>query len=147
MTIKEPTILKDHITHASGRQKSVCVTAVMTALGIDESKFQYTGTVGDKVKCRILNRNGYSCRSRLSKLGGKYKHMTVGKARKRLAALNEDCFYMISVIYGGAGHLILLDSKGNTVVDTDPRINDKRKKFTDVMQSAKKNKKSVDMQN
>ena len=64
-----PIRLKNHITHKSGEQKTICVTAVLTALGIDVNSFHYTGSLADNRRNAILNRNGFACRSRLSKIG------------------------------------------------------------------------------
>lgn len=124
-----PTIMEGHVTHKSGEQKTVCVTAVLTALGIPASSFHYTGTIRDGRRNAILNRNGFACRSRLSKIG---KQCSVGKARKKIAKLGEGASvkYMISVRYGKCAHLMLLDHTGATLVDTDPRKVDKRRIFS-----------------
>ena len=120
------TILPDHITHQSGERKTVCVTAVLTSLGIPLNSFNYTGSMKDSRRNAILNRNGFACRSRLSRIG---KNTTMGKARAKIASLNEgtQVKYMIALRYGGSCHLILVDNGGKTIVDTDPRIRDSRR--------------------
>lgn len=120
------TILDNHITHKSGERKTICVTAVLTSLGINSKSFHYTGSLADNRRNAILNRNGFACRSRLSKIG---RNTSIGKARAKIASLNEgsDVKYMVSVRYGRSAHLILLDNKGNTLIDTDPRKVDKRR--------------------
>lgn len=119
-------ILNNHITHKSGERKTICVTAVLTSLGIDSNSFYYTGSLADNRRNAILNRNGFACRSRLSKIG---RNTSIGKARAKIASLKEgsDVKYMVSVRYGRSAHLMLLDNKGNTLVDTDPRKVDKRR--------------------
>lgn len=122
----KPTILSNHITHRSGERKTVCVTAVLTSLGISVGSFQYTGSIGDNRRNAILNRHGFACRSRISRIG---KNTTMGKARAKVAKLNEGSHvkYMVCLQYGTSAHLILLDSKGETIVDTDPRVRDSRR--------------------
>lgn len=124
-----PTILENHITHESGQKKTICVTAVLTALGVPAESFHYTGTVADNRRNAILNRHGFACRSRLSKLG---KNATIGQARKKLARLNEGpaVKYMVCVCYGSTAHLMLLNNEGKTVVDTAPRKADKRRIYS-----------------
>ena len=121
-----PIELEDHIIHKSGKKKSVCVTAVLTALGVPLKSFHYTGKIGDGKRSAILNRNGFACRSRLSKIG---KNTSVGQARKKITKLNEGASvnYMVVVSYGRSAHLMLLDNEGKTLVDTDPRKVDKRR--------------------
>jgi hypothetical protein len=121
-----PIRLKDHITHKSGKRKTVCVSAVLTALGVPLNSFHYTGKIGDGKRSAILNRNGFACRSRLSKVG---KNTSIGQARKKITKLNEgsNVKYMIVVSYGRSAHLMLLDHEGKTLVDTDPRKVDKRR--------------------
>ena len=67
----------------------------------------------------VLRRKGYAVRSRKSKMG---KASSVGQIRSKLAKLGESCHYFVGV----AGHVMLLDNQGKTVVDTDPRKRDKR---------------------
>jgi hypothetical protein len=121
-----PVKLKNHITHKSGEQKTICVTAVLTALGVDVNSFHYTGSLADNRRNAILNRNGFACRSRLSKIG---KNCSIGQARKKIAKLDDGDFvkYMVSVRYGRSAHLMLLDHEGKTLIDTDPRKIDKRR--------------------
>ena len=131
MTLDTPTILPDHIQHAqSGRRKTICVTAVLTALGVPASGFHYTGTLADNRRVQILNRHGFSCRSRLSAIGG--RGTTIGKARKKIASLGDapGTMYMVAVKTSKTAHLMLLDSNGQTVVDTAPRKADKRRIVT-----------------
>jgi hypothetical protein len=121
-----PTILDNHIVHKSGEAKTICVTAVLTSLGVPASSFHYTGSIANGRRNAILNRNGFACRSRMSKIG---KNCSIGKARKKIAKLNEGSSvkYMVAVMYGNARHLMLLDHEGKTLVDTDPRKVDKRR--------------------
>ena len=110
--------LSEVVTHASGRMKTVCTSAVLAALGISPDTYHYCQNRTDME--RIMRRAGWSVRSRLSKVG---KGRSIGQARKRIAALGEDGYYYVSI----PGHAMLLDSKGRTVVDTAPRQRDRRK--------------------
>ncbi len=120
------TRLNSHIVHKSGNAKTVCVTACLTALGVPFDSFHYTGTTADSRRESILRKHGYAVRSRFSKLP---KNPTIGKTRKVINKLNDPkhTFYMVIVQGSGYCHCILLNDKGETVVDTDPRTKDKRR--------------------
>lgn len=127
MTPFQPVILKDHIYHKSGRGKTVCVTACLTALGVPLNSYHYTGGPMDSRRESILRRNGYCVRSRMSALG---KQKTVGNARKVIRKLDDpsSTYYLLVVKSGRRStHAILLDRQGMTVVDTAPVKVDKRK--------------------
>ena len=112
--------LSDHLTHASGRRKTVCTSAVLAHFGIAPSSYRYAEN--RKTVCSVLRRNGWSVRSRMSKLP---KGCTIGQARKAIAKFSgkdSERFY-VSV----PGHAMLLDGKGRTVVDTAPRKRDRRR--------------------
>lgn len=98
--------------------KNICVLAVAKALGAD-NETRYLHTYEDLVRAL---RTRYIVRSRTSNVKGK----TVGKAREKLASLADDV-NAIGFIVRVQGHVMLLDSQGKTIVDTDPRKRDKRK--------------------
>lgn len=127
MTLQEPVRLEGHITHASGAKKTVCVTSCLTAIGVPVDGFQVTGSIQSKNYLSILNRHGFSTRSRKSKMP---KGLTIGACRKAIAKLDEDAVYFVIVMGKGYCHAILLNSEGQTVVDTAPRKRDKRKVHT-----------------
>ena len=104
----------------------MCVTAVLTSLGVPVESFKYTGSCMDNRRNAILNRHGFACRSRISRIG---RNTTMGKARAKVAKLNEgsNVKYMVCLRYGTSAHLILIDHKGETIVDTDPRVRDSRR--------------------
>jgi len=114
--------MNDHIQYANGKSKTVCVTTVLTALGVPIGNFKYTWNGKKNTWKQILNRHGFSVRSRLSRLP---KGCTVGKARKFIAKLQDPpgTFYAVSV----QGHLLLLGNEGQTLIDTAPRKRDARK--------------------
>lgn len=115
------TILPDHIKREKS-WKTVCVTAALTAIGIPVNAFQVTSTQKNVTAYEgVIRRNGYALRSRLSSVG---KRPTVGGIRSKLAKLDDPVgtLYLVMV----RGHVLLLDKKGKTVVDTDPRKVDKR---------------------
>ena len=121
-----PTIMKDHRAHKSGESKTVCVTACLTALGIDINGFNYTGSASDGRRQTILRRNGYAVRSRKSRLP---KTATIGTTRKAIRKMNDPTGTKYLVIVWGKGycHAMLLDEHGATLVDTAPRDRDRRK--------------------
>jgi len=123
------TLLKGHITHKSGRQKTVCVTACLTALGVNVNDFHYTGGIGDSTRENILRKHGYAVRSRMSLMG---KNPTMGKVRKAIQKLkdSQSTKYLVIVYGRGYSHAILLNRSGNTIVDTAPKLRDKRKVFS-----------------
>lgn len=129
--IQKPVILNDgHIIHKSGRVKTVCVTACLTALGVPIDSFHYTGTLLDNTRENILRRNGYSVRSRKSKIP---KRCTIGRARLAIKDLKDPVGtnYLIIVknasIHPKGYHCVLLDQRGFTIVDTAPVKRDQRK--------------------
>lgn len=124
-------ILPDHITHASGERKSVCVTACLTALGVPVERFHYTGGTGDNRRAVILRRFGYKVRSRMSRLG---RNATTGRARVAIRKMQDPAGTVYMVCQLGtarnSGHMILIDATGKTIVDTAPRKIDKRRVFS-----------------
>jgi hypothetical protein len=114
-----PAHLTNHLTHASGRHKNVCTSAVLAHFGIAPSAYHYADEIG--TVNRILNRHGYSVRSRRSQLP---KRCSVGQARKAIAKFSGDANARYYV--GVPGHALVLDGCGATVVDTDPRTRDHR---------------------
>jgi len=124
MVLQQPVRLKSHIKHESGKQKTVCVTACLTAIGVPVNGFDVTGSLQSQNYLRILNRHNFSARSRKSKMP---KGLTIGACRKAIAKLDEDAVYFVVVNGSGYCHAMVLNNQGKTVVDTDPRKADKRK--------------------
>ena len=119
-SIRKP--VKEHHTHKSGEKKTVCVTAVLTSIGVPHDTFHYTGRIADGRRESILRRHGFAARSRMSRLP---RGCSVGRARERIASWDDPpgTVYMVTV----RQHLLLLDENGQTLVDTDPRVRDRRK--------------------
>lgn len=111
-----------NIDHKSGSSKTVCAGTILNFFGIPQNKYRYTWNGKNNVWPNILRRFGYAVRSRKSRLP---KKCTVGKARKVINKLNDPkgTRYIVRVPH----HVLLLDDSGNTVIDTDPRIRDKRR--------------------
>ena len=115
--------VSEHRWFQGGKQgKTVCTSAVLAAFGIDACEYHYSGYLDQRLN--ILRKFGWSARSRNSKLR---KNESVGAARKLIAQHKwgdpPGTRYMIRV----KGHALLLDYDGNTIVDTDPRLRDRRK--------------------
>jgi hypothetical protein len=109
----------------SENQATVCVSAVLAHLGIPESAYRWTWNARTRsnVYEGVVRRHGYGVRSRKSRIP---RGASVGGARKAIAAIKGDppgTMYAVEV----AGHLLLLNGKGETVIDTDPRKRDHRK--------------------
>ena len=102
--------------------KTVCTSAVLAAFGIDACQYNYSGQLDQRLN--VLRKFGWSARSRNSKLR---KNESVGAARKLIAQHKwgdpPGTRYMIRV----KRHALLLDYDGNTIVDTAPRLRDRRK--------------------
>lgn len=115
--------VSEHITHASGRRKTVCTSAVLAHFGIMADSYRYSQDRETVVG--VLRRNGWAVRSRKSALKvGKGKRPSVGQVRASIRKLNAPAssrFY-VSV----SGHAMLLDAQGRTIVDTAPRSRDRR---------------------
>jgi hypothetical protein len=122
--IHKPVIMREHIKHESGKWKTICVTACLTALGVPFDGFKVTGPLQRPNYMAIMARFGLSARSRKSFMP---KGATIGACRSAIAKLNEDAVYFIVVHGNGYCHAMLLNSDGKTLVDTDPRKRDKRK--------------------
>jgi hypothetical protein len=122
MQLCKPVRMPRHINHASGKAKTVCVTACLTALGIPFDGFQVTGDLGKPNYLSIANRFGFSTRSRKSKLPAK---PTVGNSRQAIRKMSDGPtdIYMV-VLYGNHYgkkrycHLVLMNGEGDVVVDT-----------------------------
>ena len=126
MKLRRPHIMPDHIRHASGKSKTVCVTACLTALGIPFDGFQVTGTLCKPNYMATLNRFGLSARSRMSKMP---RAKTIGQCRQAIAKLQDPAgtVYLVVLWSPSYCHAILVNSQGETVVDTAPRKADRRK--------------------
>ena len=127
MKLQTPVLFNDHKIHKSGKMKSACVTACLTAIGVPVDGFSVTGDIYKANYLSILNRHGYSTRSRKSKMP---KTLTIGACRKAIIGLDEDAVYFVILYHKGYCHAIVLDNKGRTRVDTDPRKMDKRKVYS-----------------
>jgi len=111
-------MMADHKQHASGRWKTVCTSAVLDFFGIGTDRYHYSGSVADML--RILSANGWSYGSRRSSIP---KDASVGKLRPWLNKRQERGVYIVKV----HGHVLLLNCLGTTIVDTAPRLRDRRK--------------------
>ena len=104
--------------NSANPNKNICVLAVAKKLGVenDSRYFHYTQ---DLVKAA---RTKYTVRSRMSNVKG----CSVGQARPKLALLASEV-NAIGFIIQVSGHVLYLKPNGNTVIDTAPRLRDKRK--------------------
>jgi hypothetical protein len=98
--------------------KTVCTSAVLNALNADN--WHYSQNKSDMLN--ILRRSGYAVRSRKSQLTKKiFRVSHIKNHVDRFSKLNGKFIVFVE------RHVLLLDENGQTIVDTDPRIRDKRK--------------------
>ena len=116
MTLRAKARAKSN--NADNGNKNICALEVAQALGVAQET-RYLHTVSDVV---YAARKAYTVRSRGSQVNGK----TVGASRAKLIELARD-HNTAGFIVRVAGHVLLIDNEGRTVVDTDPRQRDKRK--------------------
>lgn len=122
---KEIEILADHYSTNCGNFNGVCVSACLSYLGItpDQYKFTWSQRTGNGAALSIMRRFGYSVRSRKSVFK---KAATVGALRKLIENHKDEVENVVYYIHVEE-HVLLLNSLGETIVDTDPRLKDKRK--------------------
>ena len=115
----------------SGRFKTVCTSATLSHFGIDHTEYHYSENL-NTVR-NILRRKGYSVKAVDKKYGVDTGSITMGGLRKRLRKLDGDSSnsYYVQV----PGHALVINGAGETVVDTDSRIKDRRRVL--VLQSVK----------
>ena len=118
--------LASHIVRKKSK-KTVCVTACLTALGIDVDAFQSTSTRKNTFAYEgVIRRHGFALRSRKSLMP---KRPTVGNCREAIRKLDDPAgtLYVAVLRYGTVAHLVLIGADGKTLVDTAPRSVDKRR--------------------
>lgn len=106
------------MTAKYGKPITGCVSACLEALGI--TGYNVACTPHDIV--RLARRAGYHVRSRNSKFGIRTKRVTVGALRRRIDKSDEQGLFLAHV----EGHALLLGNEGQTLVDTAPRLRDRR---------------------
>ena len=116
--------LTSHIKRKKS-SKTVCVSNVLAYIGVPLTAYQVTSTKKNvRAYQGVLRRNGFAVRSRKSSIP---KNASVGKSRASIVKIAKGdpagTHYMVMV----RGHLLLLNGKGETIVDTDPRVRDGRK--------------------
>ena len=122
-----PVLMADHIRHKSGKVKTVCVTYCLTALGIAFDAFTVTGSLDKPNYLGILNREGFSARSRRSKLS---KTATIGNSRAAIRKMSDSAqdIYWVVILgdhygdrvgskKGGYCHAVLINGNGEVVID------------------------------
>ena len=114
-TMKKREVYREDSNNRDNANKNLCVLAVAKAFEVDDT-VHYLHTMTDLIRAV---RNKFVARSRLSATKAK----TVGAMRKDLPNKVDAIAFIIHV----QGHVLLLDGDGKTIVDTDPRVRDKRK--------------------
>ncbi|MDG1950068.1 MAG: hypothetical protein P8J32_04630 [bacterium] len=113
--------LKDHVQHGKGI-KTVCVSTCLSFFGIPLEGYTYTSSDKNmKAHKNVLRRFGYSVRSRKSEFKAmKNPTMTQLKSNIRKSSYNENDFFIVSGYQSKTAHLMVLNGKGETVIDTAP---------------------------
>ena len=104
-------------------EKTPCASATLAFFGVEGTT--WNNRTSKNVWDNTLRRAGYSVRSRMSKLSK--KEGTVGAARGKLAAVAESEAEIIAFVVRVEGHVLVVGRDGQTLVDTDPRSQDRRK--------------------
>jgi len=122
---KHIEILSDHIKTGSGNFNGVCVSACLSYLGIKpkDYKFTWSKKTMNSATYNIMRRFGYSVRSRKTAFKKAKTVSALKKAIKAYVDVCADVYYYVQV----SGHVLLIDSSGNVLVDTAPRKRDRRK--------------------
>ena len=113
-----------------GGAKTICTAAVLAWFGIMPDQYHYSGLSGQRAG--VLRRFGYGVRSRMSACGVKKTHYpSMGQVRKAIKGLKDPkgTVYMVCVLCGGVGHVILVSANGRTLVDTAPVKRDRRRVY------------------
>ena len=100
-----------------------CATATLNFFGV--SGVTWNERTKQNVWDNTLRRAGYAVRSRASNLGKRAS--TVGAARQKIADIAQREPEIIAFVARVDGHVLVIGRDGQTVVDTDPRKNDRRK--------------------
>ena len=122
---KSIQILADHVRTGGGNFNGVCVSACLSYLGIKPNQYKFTWSkrTGNNAVHGIMRRFGYAVRSRKTAFKKATTVSALKKAIKGYTDLSEGVYYYVHV----PGHVLLLDSNGNVLVDTDPRQRDRRR--------------------
>lgn len=115
-------VLNNHIRHKSGASKTVCVSACLSFFGIHPDKYSYTSSLRTINSYEgVMRRHGYGLRSRKSEFKvQKYNKTTMTALRKAIKAskYTRDDFFLVSGVQRKAGHLMVLNGMGETIIDT-----------------------------
>ena len=124
---KNIEILADHVRTGGGNFNGVCVSACLSYLGIKPNQYKFTWSkrTGNDSALAIMRRFGYAVRSRKTAFKKATTVSALKKAIKGYTDLSDNVYYYVGV----KGHVLLLDSNGNVLVDTDPRQRDRRRVF------------------
>jgi hypothetical protein len=119
---KQHTHLKDHVTF-NGGTKTVCVSTCLSFFGISPDTYNYTSSKSNfEAYLGVIRRNGYAVRSRFSELKiKKYCTMTTLRKGLRKSVYGENDYFIVSGYQqSGVAHLMVLNGKGEFIIDTAP---------------------------
>jgi len=120
------TKLEDHIEYKDG-WKTVCVAACLSYIGIPKSRYKYTESDKNGWEWEnTLKKNGFKVRSKESMLGVLPEVTTLSELRgriKRNKRYNENDKFLVLCTHKNEKddmHIVLVNGKGEKVIDTDP---------------------------
>jgi|TARA_R110000851_G_scaffold63075_5_gene144416 hypothetical protein len=115
--------LTEHIQHSKGI-KTVCVSACLSFFGIPIDGYTYTSSDKNvKAYKGVLRRFGYSVRSRKSEFKAmKFPTMTQLRANIKKSSYGVNDLFIVSGSQSKKAHLMVLNGKGDIVIDTAPKM-------------------------
>ena len=116
--------LENHRYHKSGAVQTVCVSTVLSYLGIGVDKYQSTSTNKNVYAYEnVLRRFGYSVRSRQTECKVKKcrTSFTDCKRNLRKRGYSASDLFLVHVVQSKVAHLILINGLGETIIDTAPK--------------------------
>ena len=115
--------LKEHVRHDKG-SKTVCVSTCLSFFGIPIDGYTYTSSNKNVQAYKgVLRRFGYSVRSRKSEFKAmKFPTMTQLKVNIKKSSYGVNDLFIVSGFQSKKAHLMVLNGKGETIIDTAPRM-------------------------
>ena len=111
--------LQNHINHGKG-SKTVCVTTCLNFFNIPFDAYHYTSSDRDIFTYKnVLRRFGWSVRSKKSEFKA-LKSITMTQLRRNMKKSIYSCsdYFIVHGYQSKAGHLMVLNGNGETVIDT-----------------------------
>ena len=128
---KDIQILKNHIKSPCKKFfNGVCVSACVSYLGIEPNQYDYTWSLneGNRAPLNTMKKFGFRVGLRNETFKGATTVNQLIKLIKKHNNKEENVVYYVGV----RGHVLLINSEGKVVVDTDPRFKADRRRVLSV---------------